>query len=70
MIRAEKSAPDDASILISRADAARRLDVSIYTVSRLLRERELEGVAVRRRRMVSVSSLLAYVERNRDNRRP
>jgi hypothetical protein len=70
VIRSEKVAPDDAPILISRADAARRLNVSIYTVSRLLLERDLDSVTVRRRRMVSVASLLAYVDRNRDNHRP
>jgi hypothetical protein len=70
-LRSKETAPnDDAPILISRANTARLLNVSVYTVSRLLLERELEGVLVRARRMVTVASLHAYVDRNRDNNRP
>jgi excisionase family DNA binding protein len=64
--RSGETALDDAPILISRTAAARRLNVSVHTVARLLRERELEGVLVRGRRMVSVASLHALIDRNRD----
>lgn len=57
------SAADDASILFSRKEVADKLHVSVHTVSHLLQTRELEGVAVGRRRMVSRASVLAYVAR-------
>lgn len=66
---AKNPALENNQLLITRAEAARRLSVSIDTIERMELERQIEGVSVRRRRMVYLPSLLAFVDRNRGRNR-
>lgn len=49
-------------LAVSRAEAARRLGVSVSTLKKLLGDREVESFCVGRRRLIPTSTLGRYVE--------
>jgi excisionase family DNA binding protein len=57
-------------LLVDKAEAARRLNVSLRTISNLLFSGSLQSCAIGRRRLVAVVDLEAYVDRLRSENQP
>jgi excisionase family DNA binding protein len=62
--KAIQAGPDDNSgPLVSRAEAARQLGVSVQTIAKLIRLNQLPSVQVGRRRLIRRSDLVRLISR-------